>query len=434
MSISEIADYDTPVKSEQKPKSAYGLIGLPRLMSMAFEGGQNAAANLAAIGDQLLARIKTDPADANALMDLAVLFILRGDTQLALTMQMAAIAQNPLFHYPRPGMPVKIRALAILGPGDLMANSPFEFLIENQPIALDMLYITPTQGLPEYVPEHDVLIVAIGESDINQPLLHYLETKLHRWPRPVVNLPQRISELSRDIICERLTDTSSTPGIVMPPTLRVSRDILEKCCQAEETAVPLSAQLSQQGQLIDYPVIIRPIDSHAGKGLNKIESVSDLTGYLANSTEPMLFVAPFIDYRSSDGLFRKYRIILMNGKPYACHMAISRRWMVHYLNADMLENVSHRTEEALFMANFQTDFALRHAADFAVIHAQTGLNYVGIDCAETPDGKLLVFEIDSNMVVHNMDSADMFPYKKSQMPKVFTGFTELLSQQAKVKL
>ena len=396
----------------------HDLIGLPFLMTTAFTGG-----DLNAIGDRLIQRIKDNSQDATALMDMAVIFIMRGDTKLASSMKALALSTQQLFHYPRPAAPVKIRALAILGPGDLMANSPFEFLIEDQPIALDLLYITPTLKLPEQIPEHDVLIVAIAESDVNQPLLAYLEQALVQWPRPVVNRPSRISLLARDSACALLSDV---PELVMPCAQRVARATLEACCRAENQASALSAQLPG----IDYPIIIRPIDSHAGHGLNKIETVSELTAYLVNSPEQFFFVSPFIDYSSADGLFRKYRLILIDGVAYVCHMAISQRWMVHYLNADMLENAAHRAEEAQFMADFNTGFALRHASALKAVSSRLGLDYVGIDCAETPDGKLLIFEVDSNMVVHNMDSAETFPYKKIQMPKLFRAFAQLLAARS----
>jgi len=394
------------------------LIGLPTLMTIAFTGG-----DLNSIADRLLERIKEDSQDANALMDMAVIFIMRGETKLARSMQSLALQTQQIFHYPRPALPVKIRALAILGPGDLMANSPFEFLIDNQPIALDLLYVTPTLGLPKQIPEHDVLIIAVGESDVNQPLFTYLEQALANWPHPVVNHPIRISQLARDTTCALLAEI---PQVVMPVVQRIQRAALEECCRRPELASPLSAQLPG----MDYPIIIRPIDSHAGHGLEKIESIGDLTGYLVNSPEPMFFVSPFIDYRSADGLFRKYRVILINGVAYVCHLAISQRWMVHYLNADMLENAQHRAEEAQCMENFNSTFAVRHAAALQAIAAKLGLDYVGIDCAETLDGKLVIFEADSNMVVHDMDSAEKFPYKKIQMPKIFHAFTQLLAQRS----
>ena len=49
-----------------------------------------------------------------------------------------------------------------------------------------------------------------------------------------------------------------------------------------------------------------------------------------------------------------------------------------------------------------------------------------IDCAETHDGELLIFEIDHAMVVHAMDPEDLFPYKQAHMLKVKNAFTDFL--------
>ncbi len=398
-------------------------IGLPALMTMAF----NNSVDFIPTGTSLYERVKTNPGDANALLDMAIYLILRGEKKVALSMQAIALNTQQVFHYPRRVLPVKMRVLALLGPGDLMANSPFEFLLDDQPVALDLMYITPELGLPQSIPEHDVLLVAMSESEQNKPLLAKAATLLTGWPRPVINDPTRISELSRDGNCAQL---ANLPGVVMPTALRVTRASLELCCQADDLACTLASQLGG----ISYPVIIRPIDSHAGNGLSKIDNLGELSGYLQQSAEQQFFVAPFVDYRNADGLYRKYRIILIGGAPYVCHMAISQRWMVHYLNADMLENASHRAEEAQFMADFDQGFAVQHANAFAAIYQQLGLDYVGIDCAQSADGRLLIFEVDSNMVVHNMDSAEVFPYKKIQMPKLFRAFAHMLARRGGITL
>ena len=59
-----------------------------------------------------------------------------------------------------------------------------------------------------------------------------------------------------------------------------------------------------------------------------------------------------------------------------------------------------------------------------------GLDYFAIDCAQTRDGKLLVFEADNASIVHNMDPADIFPYKGPQMRKVFDAFVAMLYKHA----
>jgi hypothetical protein len=59
-----------------------------------------------------------------------------------------------------------------------------------------------------------------------------------------------------------------------------------------------------------------------------------------------------------------------------------------------------------------------------------GLDYLVLDCGETRDGRLLLFEADQCMVVHAMDSSDLFPYKAPQMRKVFDAFARMLKARA----
>jgi hypothetical protein len=55
---------------------------------------------------------------------------------------------------------------------------------------------------------------------------------------------------------------------------------------------------------------------------------------------------------------------------------------------------------------------------------------VGFDCAETSDGRLLIFEIATGMVVHDMDDPNLFPYKIPQIRRVADAFHEMLRRAA----
>jgi hypothetical protein len=117
-------------------------------------------------------------------------------------------------------------------------------------------------------------------------------------------------------------------------------------------------------------------------------------------------------------------------RPYACHLAVCDEWKVWYLNADMSGSAEKRLEEELFMVRFDEDFGRRHAVALAEIATRIGLDYFAIDCAETRDGKLLVFEADNASIVHNMDPQDVFPYKAPQMRKIFDAFVAMLDKYA----
>ena len=156
---------------------------------------------------------------------------------------------------------------------------------------------------------------------------------------------------------------------------------------------------------------MRPLNSHAGRGLQKLDDAAALTRYLAERQERGFYISRFVDYRSPDGLFRKYRIVFIGGKPYACHMAIADQWMLYYLNAGMAESAAKKIEEERFMTGFDHEFAKRHHAALAGIAERVDLDYFGIDCAQTAEGSLLLFEADIAMIVHLMDSPTIFPYK-----------------------
>ena len=389
------------------------LIGIAALLRQSFEG-----VDLGPLGQTLLARAESNPDDANALLDLSTVLELNGNAEVAQAIQMQALQSQQFYHLPAGSGEPGLRLMAIKGPGELMANTPLEFLIEDSDVALDILYLAPGLPIPDEVPEHDVLFVAVGESDRNQSLLAQLEPLLESWPRPVINRPQRIAQLSRDGACALL---DGAQGIVMPGAVRIERETLERIGRQEQA-------LATVADGVDFPCILRPVGSHAGRGLRRIESVAALAGYLDDIPDPLFYLSPFIDYSGEDGLFRKYRVVLVQGRPFAIHMAVSEHWMVHYLNAGMTESEAKRIEEARFMEQFEEGVARRHAEALRELHTRVGLEYFGIDCAETRDGRLLIFEIDSALVVHDMDPVDMFPYKRPAMEKVFTAFRELLEQ------
>ncbi len=390
-------------------------IGLPALCKMAFDG-----LDLAPVWNTLVHRVRAAPGDAAALLDLSTIAQLQGRPQDRIELQSAALKLRRVYRRPaavdsnRP-----LRLLAFMAPGDFMANTPLEFMLEGSSIVLDMMYVVPGAALPE-PPEHDVAMVAIDESDATQPVLRQISEFVRSWPRPVINAPERIARLTRAGTWQLL---KSAPEIVIPINARIDRATFERVAAGE---VAIESILDGGG----FPIIARPSWSQAGMGLMKLENASAIGAYLREWADAEFYLAPFVDYRSPDGLFRKCRIAVIEGRPFVCHMAISDHWMIHYLNANMRNDAARRAEEARFMANFDGDFGLRHAAAFQAIADRSGLEYLPIDCGETPDGKLLVFEVGTAMIVHSMDPPDLFPYKQPQMDKVFHAFHAMLRNAA----
>jgi len=204
----------------------------------------------------------------------------------------------------------------------------------------------------------------------------------------------------------------------------VTRGLLSELAQSSLIFADVAAELQ-------FPIIARPRGSHAGVGLAKVDDRAAIGRYLAERTEQEFFVSRFVDYASEDGLFRKYRVAFVEGRPYACHMAIADRWDIWYLNAGMTDSAAKRREEETFMLTFDIGFARRHATALAGMAERIALDYFTIDCAENQRGELLIFEADNTAVVHNMDSPELFPYKPPQMRKIFEAFAAMLYGRAR---
>ena len=392
------------------------LVGLAAIGRMVFAS----SGELQPLWDRLLAAIDGGPGDAARMMDLSTILLATGNRDQGLALQAQALERNCLY---RPGGARSggLKLLALMAPGDLMANTPIEFLLEGSDVELTLLYVGASVALPPDLPEHDVAFLAVGESAANLPVLRGLEAAVPTWPRPMLNAaPRRISQLTRDGVCALL---EGAPGLVAPRAARLDRTGLKRLAEGVLT-------LRDVLPGADFPVLVRPIGSHAGAGLAKLDELGALSGYLEGQEGDAFYLSPFVDYSGPDGLYRKQRIALIDGRPFVCHHAISEHWMVHYLSAGMVEHAERREEEDGFMAGFDQDFAARHKKAFAAMSERIGLDYFAIDCAEIKDGQLLLFEADVAMIVHAMDPPDLFPYKQRQMRKVFAAFHDLLKRKA----
>jgi glutathione synthase/RimK-type ligase-like ATP-grasp enzyme len=374
-----------------------------------------AGADLVPVGKELLARAEHGQDDANLWMNLATVMQCLGERDFGLVIQSQALELSRVYHLRAASRPARAKLLMVTTPGDLSKNMPLDCLLENSDIDLDFYYVSPEAMFIAPVPEHDALIVGVIESDDTRGLLAALEERLADWPKPVINAPDRIPRVERGLASRLLQDA---PGLLIPPSLRTSRAELQRVASG-------AARLPELFEPCEFPVILRPVGSYGGHGLERIERADEIAAYLARVDATEFFLARFIDYSGPDGMFRKFRIALIDGAPYICHMAVSSDWMIHYVNANMYEDAGKRAEEAAFMDNFD-DFVRCHQAALHAIHERIGLDYLCIDCAETVDGQLLVFEIDHVMIVHAMDPVDLFPYKPAHMQKVKDAFRNCL--------
>jgi hypothetical protein len=332
------------------------------------------------------------------------------DPDAAIRYLRAAVQDNPLVSRTGPRPKRHVLALAVIG--DFQANLPIEPLLDPADTALHTLWFDNTSPfLPERplnLPRVDCAFITIAEDARQIAALNAADALVRRLGLPVINTARRIAATSRAEIAHMLRGLAHA---VVPNQRLVSR-----------------AELQSEPQI--FPIVIRPQFSHAGSGLARIDEANGLSAYLDRAAGANTFyVAPFVDYRSADKQWRKYRVIFVDGTPWPFHMAIHDDWAIWYYNAGMADSPAKRDEEARFLGDIGAVFPPQAMAALRGIARRVGLDYFGLDCGLMPNGDLVVFEVETGMIVHDRDPADLYPYKKLFVPRIFRAVEQMIDKR-----
>jgi len=259
------------------------------------------------------------------------------------------------------------------------------------------------------LPPHDLVFNAMGDPDLTGDLSSKLDHFLGNRSKPLLNHPERVA----------LTARHRLPGLL--------RDIEQLLVpQVWRLAGPASLDNSIEGLL---PLVLRPVYSHGGLDMELVRSAEEFHRYCKRQSGP-LYVSRFIDYRSGDGWYRKYRMIFIDRNPHAYHLAISRNWMVHYHNADMESHPWKLEEELAFLRDPEAVIGRNGMDAIRAIASRLDLDYAGIDFSLMPDGRVLVFEANSTMLVHPESATGLLAPKNPYVQRILDAFEQLLARTA----
>lgn len=390
-------------------------LGLAALTRIAFEGG-----DLKLLETELMSQFASGTASASTLMDLSVIAQISGRVADGLRWQAKALENCLVYLTHRPKKAPRT-VLIFAAQSKMGANTPVEFLLPGGEFNIVTYYLgsESTSGEKnQELPQHDVAFCAMpADAEDAEAMFDRVRALTKDSDFKVLNLPENLIKPERDMLPELLADVA---GLCVPKTLRIEREKIRNALKEE-------AEARTFREVGTYPFVCRPVGSHAGLGLEKIHSKQDFSDYLDRRDEQEFFVSEFVEYASEhDQRFRKFRVIVVNGKAFPCHMAISDQWDVWYMNAQMSESPSKRLEESAFMHSFAGGFGKRHAQAIEQLSEKLGLNYFGLDCSEDPHGNLVLFEVDNALIVHDMDCKTTFPYKEKHVRRVFSAFEKML--------
>ena len=118
--------------------------------------------------------------------------------------------------------------------------------------------------------------------------------------------------------------------------------------------------------------------------------------------------------------------------PWPYHLAIHSDWAIWYYNARMDLDPWKRHEEARFVEDIGQVFPERAMRALRGVAARVGLDYFGIDCGLMPDGRLVVFEIETGMIVHDWDSAEIYPYRQACTQAIRQATERMIELEARI--
>lgn len=259
--------------------------------------------------------------------------------------------------------------------------------------------------------QYDCLVNLITEPEQNAKVLENLRKVLRGLPGKVVNPPDAVLGSTRDKIARRL---AGTPGLIVPKVIRL------------RGGKPALAERMFDQARLEAPLIIRRTGTHSGQIVGLFDSLETAAAAVDGSGE---YVATqFVDFRSADGMYRKYRIFFIGERPILRHMLVSDQWSVHA--EDRARFMSERPEliaeeRALFESD--TDPLPPGVSEtLREVRKRMALDFFGMDFGVTADGRVLLFEANATMCFFPFSPDTRFDYLTRSFAPAQAAFRALL--------
>ena len=268
------------------------------------------------------------------------------------------------------------------------------------------------------LPQHQLVFNAISDADLAGTALAVAESLVALSGAPTLNLPSAVMATGRADNAHRL---STLDGVIAPAAITLGRELLTSAAAA-------GAILARHG--LSFPLLVRSPGFHTGRHFVRVESECELKEAVAALPGNELTAIQYLDCRGPDGKARKYRVMMIDGRLYPLHLAISNDWKVHYFTSEMAERADHRAEEAEFLNDMAGVVGPRAMTALEKIQSTLGLDYAGIDFGLSAAGDLLLFEANATMVVNPPEPGEMWDYRRPPIQRIFGAVRRMLMEKA----
>ena len=267
------------------------------------------------------------------------------------------------------------------------------------------------------LPPHQLIFNAIGDADLCTLALDAAIHLVAEVKVPVINDPVAVRKTSRIANALRL---GAIPGVRSARTAAIARCVLRS---------PGGAQsLAAHG--FSFPLLLRSPGYHTGRNFVLVDAPEALAGAVEGLPGDDLLVIEYLDARGHDGKARKFRVMMIDGRLYPLHLAISGDWKVHYFTSDMADQPDHRAEEARFLEDMPGTLGSTAMRALTDIQAALGLDYAGIDFGLSPAGELLLFEANATMVIAKPNHDPHWVYRSGAIDRALDAVGAMIMRKA----
>ena len=383
-------------------------------------GRVNLATLLYLLGEHAEARVhfeaalRADPAHIHAHRGIGNLLAEMGDQAGARLHRDRGFRNHAVTTLPYRGEASPIAVLLLVAAAG--GNIPTASLLDDRIFQTTVLvaeYADPKTPLPR----HDLVFNSIGDADLCREGLNAACSILARTSRPVINHPAAVLKTGRAANAERLR---ALPHVVTPRMVTLPKHLL--------AGSQAAAVIAKNG--FAFPFLLRAPGFHTGRYFVRVETLQDLGAALPALPSDDVWLMEQLDARDGDGLYRKFRVMIVDRKLYPLHLAISRDWKVHYFRADMAHSAENRQKDAAFLDDMTSVIGQRGVAALERIGAVLGLDYGGIDFAANAQGDILLFEANATMVMVPLAPDQKWAYRRAAFDKVFAAVRAMLTDRS----
>lgn len=262
-------------------------------------------------------------------------------------------------------------------------------------------------GLNRDLSSYRCLLNLVTDPDANPKVLRVIDRVLQRYDGRVLNHPAYVAQTSRDLVAKQCSNISNHK---IPKCIRLRGSINPKAL----------AQLIDARSFV-FPAILRQVGTHTGQTVQYIPDFDSLASLLKSSKS--YYLTEFVDFKSDDGLFRKYRVFVIGRKFIFRHMLVSDYWEVHA--SDRLRFMQHHRElleeERSY---FENGISPLIESFISEISQNSNLDFLGIDFG-CVNNQCVLFEANATMNFFPFLDDAKFSYVQSCLAPARAAFTEI---------